>query len=120
MHELGIACSVFDIVRQHVPDARAGDVRAVRVRVGDLAGVLPDSLDFCFRAIVSESPYAGAFLRIERIAARCRCSRCWQTFTLDAPAFVCPACLSPVVTLVEGEELQVVDLELDESGAETP
>ena len=65
MHELGVAQSILDLVREHVPDGQAGAVRAVTVRVGDLAGVVAESLDFCFGAIVMGTPYNGAFLKIE-------------------------------------------------------
>ena len=65
MHELGLAHGIFDIVREHVPDSRACDVRAVRVRLGSRANVLAESLDFCFGAVVSGTPYRHAFLLIE-------------------------------------------------------
>ncbi len=64
MHELSLANGIFDIVRQYVPAERAPLVRAVRVRVGDLAGVVPDSLAWCFSAIVSDTPYEKAWLAI--------------------------------------------------------
>jgi Zn finger protein HypA/HybF involved in hydrogenase expression len=35
------------------------------VRVGDLAGVVTESLDFCFGAIVAGTPYSRAFLAVE-------------------------------------------------------
>jgi hydrogenase nickel incorporation protein HypA/HybF len=65
MHELGIAQSILDLVREHVPDSQAVAVRAVTVRIGDLAGIVTESLDFCFGAIVSDTPYRNAFLKIE-------------------------------------------------------
>ena len=69
MHELGLAESILDLVRQHVPDEAAAGVGAVRVRVGHLAGVIPESLAFCFGAIVAGTPYAGATLAIESVPA---------------------------------------------------
>ena len=50
MHELGVAQEILDIVRRYVPDTEAARVRDVRVRVGELAGVVADSLEFCFSA----------------------------------------------------------------------
>jgi Zn finger protein HypA/HybF involved in hydrogenase expression len=52
-------------VREHVPDSQGDSVRAVTVRVGDLAGIVTESLDFCFGAIVTGTPYSKAFLKIE-------------------------------------------------------
>lgn len=83
MHELSLAAGIFDIVRQHVGASQADRVRAVRVRVGEVAGVVPDSLDFCFGAIVVDTPFGSAYLEIDR---------------------------------VPGDELRVVDVELDDLG----
>jgi hydrogenase nickel incorporation protein HypA/HybF len=66
MHEVGIAESILDIVRQYVPDEQAPLVRAVHVRVGTLTAVLPESLEFCFQAIVAGTRLADARLCIER------------------------------------------------------
>ena len=81
MHELSVAAGIFDIVRQHVSVSQGSLVRVVRVRIGELAAVLPESLEFCFDAIVVGTPYEHASLTIERTA---------------------------------GDELQVVDLEIDD------
>lgn len=70
MHEMGLAEGVLDIVRQHVPLERAAEVREVIVRIGAQAGVLPDSLEFCFSAIVAGTPYASARLAIEQAGGR--------------------------------------------------
>ena len=118
MHELGVAEGVLDIVRAHVPPGRARDVRAVRVRIGDWSGVLADSLEFCFGAIVAGTPFASAALDLERVPALGRCSTCGHEFELDRPGAGCPMCLSALVSMSGGRELQVVSVELDEPEAD--
>jgi hydrogenase nickel incorporation protein HypA/HybF len=68
MHELSVAQGILDLVRRHVPDDQAGAVRAVTVRLGALSGVVAESLDFCFGAIVTGTPYARATLSFEHVA----------------------------------------------------
>jgi hydrogenase nickel incorporation protein HypA/HybF len=68
MHELGVAASILDIVRAHVPAGQAGAVREVRVRIGDRAGILIESLEFCFGVAVAGTPYASAALVVDRVA----------------------------------------------------
>ncbi len=114
MHEVGVAAGIFDIVRQHVPVSQAALVRAVRVRVGEMAGVLPDSLDFCFGAIVAGTPYSSASLAIERVPARGLCGACKRVFDVSRLEFRCPACGDLGITVTSGEELQVVDVEVDD------
>jgi len=115
MHELGIAESIFDLVRQHVPEPQAAAVRDVRVRVGEDSGVLAESLEFCFAAIVAGTPWASARLAIERVAPASRCSGCGLEFPSTVPGARCPDCGSLEVWLVAGRDLQVVDLELDDA-----
>lgn len=67
MHELSLANGILDLVQEYVPPDRAWAVRGVRVQVGDWASVLPESLAWCFSAIVSSTPYASASLVIERV-----------------------------------------------------
>lgn len=67
MHELGLAQSILDIVRANVPAGRASAVREVRLRVGDSAGVLVESLEFCFGVAVAGTPFASAVLAVDRV-----------------------------------------------------
>jgi hydrogenase nickel incorporation protein HypA/HybF len=69
MHEMGIAASILDIVRQYVPEDRGRLVRRVTLRVGEFAAVQVDSLRFCFEAIVADTAYNAASLEIDRIPA---------------------------------------------------
>jgi hydrogenase nickel incorporation protein HypA/HybF len=118
MHELSIAQGIVDIVRQYVPERQGPRVASVRVRVGRLSGVVPESLEFCFGAIVAGTPYESARLRIERVPTICDCADCTERFETDDPVFVCPSCGGANVRLVSGTDLQVVDLELAEAPAE--
>ena len=118
MHELGIASSILDIVRQYVPERRAGLVRRVRVRVGEMAGVVPDSLLLCFDAVVSETPYRSAVLDIEHVPMNGKCADCGAQFSMAEPVFRCPGCQGTAVALVSGRELLVHDVEVDDEGVE--
>lgn len=117
MHELGLAQGILDLVRQHVAETDLPAVRAIRVRVGEMAGVVADSLEFCFSAILGGTPCAGAFLAIEAVPARARCRACAAEFSLRTPVFQCPACGATDVVMVSGSELQVVDVELEDGEA---
>jgi len=65
MHEMGIASSILEAVRKELllyPQYRAAKVQ---VRIGEFAGVDQNSLQFCFDAIVKDSPFAPLELGIE-------------------------------------------------------
>jgi hydrogenase nickel incorporation protein HypA/HybF len=114
MHELSIAEGVFDIVRQYVPPDEARGVRSVRMKIGALAGVVPDSLEFCFHAIIQGTSLEGAALDIERIPLVLDCRACGLRSNGELSMFVCPSCGSGNVAVASGLELQVTEIELED------
>ena len=118
MHELGIAQNILEIVQQAVPKEQTAAVRSIRIRVGPLSGVVPDSLEFCFGAIVEGTPLGQARLQIEETAVQTECAACGNTLPVEGIAFACPGCGSAEIKLVSGTELQVVEIELADLKAE--
>jgi hydrogenase nickel incorporation protein HypA/HybF len=118
MHELSIAQSILDIVRQHVDQQRADDVRSVIVRIGPLSGVVTDSLCFCFGALVDGTPYRRAVLAVERVPILCRCQQCQSRSELFELALHCPVCNSAQIELAGGDDLQLHQIELADDPAE--
>lgn len=117
MHELSIAQSIVDIIHQYVPEDQAGDVRLVRIKVGPLAGVVPDSLDFCFEAIVNDTSLSKARLDIEETPLQSQCVTCHEVFMVEQAVFVCPQCGSGETRVISGTELQVMEIELSDRQA---
>ena len=76
MHELSIAQSVVDIVRQHLPAGAPVKVRSVTMHLGEVSGIVADSLDFCFTAIIAGTPLEGATLVMQMIPLKGRCRSC--------------------------------------------
>ncbi len=112
MHELSIAQNILEIVEGAVPVEQAAGVRTERVRVGRLSGVVADSLQFCFGAVVAGTRWSGADLAIESVPAVSECKDCSHRFAIDDAAFLCPSCGGSSIALVSGTELQVVEVEL--------
>ena len=120
MHELGIAQNILEIVRQAVSKDQEPSIKWIRIRVGELSGVVPDSLDFCFSALISETAMRQANLAIEQVPTVSRCKRCNHQFEIEGMVFVCPACKSTDVEMISGKELQVVEIELVDKEEASP
>ncbi|MBM4161797.1 MAG: hydrogenase maturation nickel metallochaperone HypA [Ignavibacteria bacterium] len=114
MHELSIAQNIIEIVRQNVPENELGDVRAVRMKVGTLAGVVAESLRFSFSVLVADSPLKDAYIQIEHIPFVIQCNTCRQSSSNDQGFAVCPTCGGSDTTVLTGTELQVFEIELDD------
>ncbi|MGA9748710.1 MAG: hydrogenase maturation nickel metallochaperone HypA [Nocardioides sp.] len=108
MHELAIAESVVSTVLARTGDHR---VTTVRVRVGRLAGVVPDALTFCFELATAGTSLEGALLEIATDDARGYCRDCEQEIVLPDTLLLC-SCGSADVHLVSGGELTVSSVEV--------
>jgi hydrogenase nickel incorporation protein HypA/HybF len=117
MHELSIAQSILEIVQHHLPADGSRNVRTVSMKVGELSGVVTDSLEFCFQAITAGTTLEGARLAIEHLPVRARCRTCSAAFPVEQSVFRCTSCGGSDLEIVSGRELQVTEIELADEGA---
>ena len=108
MHELAIAESVVDTVTERLAGAK---VTCVHLEIGALSGVVADSIRFCFDLATEGTGLAGARLEITEPPAQCRCRACGADFQPDSPIVLCP-CGSPDVTVLSGEQLKIVSVQV--------
>lgn len=114
MHELSIALSVLDIVREACVANDLSTVGEVRVRVGRATGVEPEALRFAFDCSKAGTPASGAALRIEDVPVGGECGTCGREFSVDGRyVLACPLCGAGDFRVTRGDELQVIDLEGD-------
>jgi len=111
MHEASIMQSVFEIAFAQVPDDPATRIHRLRLRVGALAGVVPEALEFAFEAMKPETPAAHARLEIERVPARLACRACHGQFEPDFFPAACPTCGNWATEVRQGQELDLVLVE---------
>ncbi|MFM2097257.1 MAG: hypothetical protein RIS70_4381 [Planctomycetota bacterium] len=114
MHELGLAQNILDIVREHTPANRIAAVRRVRVDVGRMAGVVVESLDFCFSTLIATTPMSSARLECRTVPLRVACETCGGTSECEGDWFVCPGCGSSRTRVVAGMDLRVSEIELED------
>ncbi len=65
MHEMGIANSVLEAIHQELHGYPGQRAAKVALRVGEFAGVDPDSLKFCFEALVKGTEFDPLELEIQ-------------------------------------------------------
>ncbi len=112
MHELSVARGILEIVSEAVPRDQLKNVRAVRVDVGEAAGVSFESLEFSFGAIIRDTPLAHATLTLRRVPLLIRCNHCQAISGVEVGTILCPRCNSSLTSVMSGNELQVVNLDL--------
>jgi hydrogenase nickel incorporation protein HypA/HybF len=113
MHELAITQSVVDAVIERTGSA---PVARVRLRVGRLAGVVPDAMLFCFELVTAGTPLAGATLEFEQPEGRGHCRTCGADFPLADLILLC-GCGSADVQVLTGRELAVASVVMAAPGS---
>lgn len=114
MHELSIAQEILFITRQNVPREELRNIRSINVKIGDMAGIVPDSLEFSYLAITSGTEMENSKLVIQRVPFVLNCNSCKKTSTNEIGIRICSHCGSADTEVLSGLEMQVVDIELNE------
>lgn len=97
MHEMSLVVSLLDIVKEEMRKSNASRLLSVRLRVGALANVVPESLSLAFEVLIQDTPLAGARLELAEEALRLACGGCGREFSpppVSVPLLlaVCPHC----------------------------
>lgn len=116
MHELSIVSSIVDTVTESVAVYPGARVKEVRLRVGALASVVVESLEFCWGIATEGTALEGAALRVETLPVVVWCERCGREVALDGvQSFRCPVCGESAMDLRQGRELEIESIEIDEA-----
>jgi hydrogenase nickel incorporation protein HypA/HybF len=114
MHEMGIANSILEAVRTEAQRFPGGHISKVGVRIGELAGVDPDSMSFCFDALVRETDLEPLAIEIEYCSRSHQCRDCRGIFPAPLEGARCPSCGGTDSVFVAGDELELSYLEVED------
>lgn len=108
MHEMSLALAVVDQVETAARGRRAPGVLSIRLDVGELAGVVAESLAFCFELACAGTVVEGAELITRTVPGTARCEPCARDWEVGMPPrLLCPHCGAAAVELVSGRELLI-------------
>ncbi|MGB7546941.1 MAG: hydrogenase maturation nickel metallochaperone HypA [Terracidiphilus sp.] len=119
MHELSIVASIVDTVTESLAAYPGARVKEVRLRVGALAAVVEDSLQFCYGIATEGTPLAGSALVVRILPVVMHCKPCAADVELPGlQSFRCPRCGELVGDLRQGRELEIESIEIEEKEVE--
>jgi hydrogenase nickel incorporation protein HypA/HybF len=113
MHELSVAHAVVSTVVDALPSPETR-VTQVRLRIGELSGIVPQALEFAYDVAAEGTPLADAALVIERSPVVIDCPACGAQQLPSAKDFHCPTCGILCGNVIGGKELDIIDITLDE------
>lgn len=120
MHELAVAQALVEqvdaVIRQH----GATHASLIRVRIGALAGVVPEMLATAFPLAAAGSRMEHAVLDLVAAPITVRCQTCGMETEAAVNRLVCGACGDWHTQIVSGDELLLESVELETSPTPTP
>lgn len=113
MHEMSLAEGVLQLIEDAARREAFSRVKTVWLEIGQLSGVEPEAMAFCFDAVVRDSVAAGARLEIVRVPGQAWCMQCSQPVTVAESYAACPRCGSYQLQVTGGSEMRVKELEVE-------
>ena len=111
MHELAITQNIVDIALKGAQDAR---IKGITIVIGELSGIVEDSVRFCFDIVTEGTAAKGADLTVHRVPALLRCDQCAFEFKLDDRDWVCPQCGHLGSRVIKGRECYVESIDVED------
>jgi len=113
MHELSIANSLVEIATEHAREHNAAQVLSITLRLGTLACVHKNALQFSFELVTQDTVLEGAELRFIDVPVAVFCQPCNAEVELPGiQRFRCPVCDAPSGDIRRGMELDVESIEI--------
>ena len=113
MHEMSLAQGVLQLMEDAAHRDNFTKVTAVWLEIGQLAGVEPDAMLFCFDAVTRDSVAQGARLEIIAVPGTGWCMACVKTVPMTDVLGECPQCGGYPLQLTGGTEMRVKELEVE-------
>lgn len=114
MHELSIAMSIIELAQEE-SDRRDVQVTAIHLKLGELSGVVKEALLGSFEMACEDTALQGVRLIIEEVPVLIFCATCQTQRPISSvQLFCCAECGTPSGDVVQGKELEVVALEIEE------
>jgi len=120
MHELSIVAGLFETLLEQAGTHGARKVTAVTLRMGKLSGVVPELLESAFDMYKKGTIAEEAKLWVVDVPVRIRCRACGKEAEIQSYVFLCDACASPDLEILQGTDmvLERIELETDDPAAE--
>jgi hydrogenase nickel incorporation protein HypA/HybF len=115
MHELPITQAVLGTAVSAAHQAGATRIVAIDLVVGELSGIVDDSVQFYFDILSQSTLAQGAMLRFQRQPAQARCLDCDHSYNAAPPlAPSCPNCGSLRLQVTGGRQFFLESIEIDD------
>jgi hydrogenase nickel incorporation protein HypA/HybF len=115
MHELPATQGILEVALEAAQQNGARRITAIDLAIGELAGLVDDSVQFYFDILSKDTIAEGAVLRFRREPAMATCADCGHQFAASVPlTAACPVCGEFRLQVSGGREFFVESIEVED------
>lgn len=92
LHELSITADILEAVLNEISSGNYKKVIRVDIVIGDLSGIVGDSVEYYFKLLSQNTSAADAILTFKYMKSQFRCSSCGKTYERSNFFILCPYC----------------------------
>ena len=113
MHELAITQNILNIVLDEAQAAGADKITKINLVIGELSGVVSDSVQFYFDFLKKDNAAEKATIDFKLVPAQLKCRDCLTDFSPKNSSWVCPNCQSSSIEIIRGRDCSVESIEVE-------
>lgn len=118
MHEVSICQSIISTIENEFEPSALEQIREIHLKVGVLSCVQPLFVKQVFSMMIPETFLRQATLCIEQVEILVECETCQNQFKVENHVYTCKACGSVSTNIIEGNELLIHKIILEEPAHE--
>ena len=113
MHEYSITESVLSLALEKAREARATKIIRINLVLGELSGVVSESVRQCFEVLGKDTIARDAVFSFEMKPTSLRCRPCDRVFSPSDYTWACPDCGQLSVEIASGQECYMESIEVE-------
>jgi hydrogenase nickel incorporation protein HypA/HybF len=113
MHEYSIVMALIEQCEALAKQHKANSIMRVDIKVGILSGVEPCLLEQAFMTFKLDSLCANALLNMQIQPLIIQCHQCEKQSEQSQRTVLCPHCGSADTQIIDGEDMMLMQLEMD-------
>ena len=113
MHELAITEGIIEAAVPAAQKGGAEKILEIRLRIGELSGVVPECILEYFEAASRGTIAEGAEVLFEKTPATISCRDCGYDGVITRGEYTCPGCGSTAFSITGGREFYVESLKVE-------
>lgn len=113
MHEYAVTQSLLDTALEYARKNKAKRVLSLNLVIGDLSGIIDESVQFYWDMVSEDSICSSAKLNFGHVKAKMACGECGNEFLMGEELSPCPECGSMALNIIAGKEFRLESIEIE-------